>query len=242
MKEPVITNSNKGRIVEVLRAIAELMIWGDQVSDRKNTREEGRRRKNKKKGEARTRHDEKGGWENRERPSTMLIFFLLFFFSSFCSPLPPSLSSFLLQHNPSFFDYFAEKNILSNFVRILSQKCDNRVKVQIIQTLSILVQNLSNEVSIFYLLSNNYIKSATNERTKHRRKKGRKRGRGHTQGIRASGGMHGRAKNRAQACSNRAENENLFFLIFFIFFVSAVLTHFSVFFVHCSSHQLSPVI
>jgi hypothetical protein len=50
-------------------------------------------------------------------------------------------------------------NILSNFVRILSQKCDNKVKVQIIQTLSILVQNLSNEVSIFYLLSNNYIKS-----------------------------------------------------------------------------------
>ncbi len=31
------------------------------------------------------------------------------------------------------------------------------MKVQIIQTLSILVQNLSNEVSIFYLLSNNYI-------------------------------------------------------------------------------------
>ena len=34
-----------------------------------------------------------------------------------------------------------------------------QVKVQIIQTLSILVQNISNEVSIFYLLSNNYIKS-----------------------------------------------------------------------------------
>lgn len=32
------------------------------------------------------------------------------------------------------------------------------MKVQIIQTLSILVQNLSNEVSVFYLLSNNYIK------------------------------------------------------------------------------------
>jgi hypothetical protein len=92
IKEPIITNSNKARIVEVLRSIAELMIWGDQ-------------------------------------------------------------------HNPTFFDYFAEKNILSNFVRILSQKCDNKVKVQIIQTLSILVQNLSNEVSIFYLLSNNYIKS-----------------------------------------------------------------------------------
>ena len=30
VKEPQITNSNKARIVEVLRAIAELMIWGDQ--------------------------------------------------------------------------------------------------------------------------------------------------------------------------------------------------------------------
>lgn len=92
MKDPIITNSNKARLVEVLRSIAELMIWGDQ-------------------------------------------------------------------HNPAFFDYFAEKNILANFVRILSQKCDNKVKVQVIQTLSILVQNLANEVSIFYLLSNNYIKS-----------------------------------------------------------------------------------
>lgn len=61
IKEPIITNSNKARIVEVLRSIAELMIWGDQ-------------------------------------------------------------------HNPTFFDFFAEKNILSNFVRILSQKCDNKVR------------------------------------------------------------------------------------------------------------------
>lgn len=84
------TNSNKGRMVEVLRSIAEVVIWGDQ-------------------------------------------------------------------HDPALFEYFAEVNLLGNFVRILAQKCDNKVKVQIIQTLSILVQNLSSEVAIFYLLSNNYI-------------------------------------------------------------------------------------
>lgn len=32
VKEPVISASNKGRIVEVLRSIAELIIWGDQHS------------------------------------------------------------------------------------------------------------------------------------------------------------------------------------------------------------------
>ena len=32
VKEPVISPSNKARIVEVLRSIAELIIWGDQHS------------------------------------------------------------------------------------------------------------------------------------------------------------------------------------------------------------------
>jgi hypothetical protein len=39
IKEPIITNANKGKVVEVLRSIAELMIWGDQhVSGRQRIR------------------------------------------------------------------------------------------------------------------------------------------------------------------------------------------------------------
>lgn len=53
--------------------------------------------------------------------------------------------------------FFCEKSILSYFLKILTQKCDVRVKIQVIQTLSILVQNTANETSVFYLLSNNYV-------------------------------------------------------------------------------------
>ena len=91
VKYPVVDSSNANRIVEVLRSIAELMIWGDQ-------------------------------------------------------------------HNPLFFDYFAEKNIITNFARIIAQKsAEPKVKTQVIQTLSILIQNTDSEQAVFYLLSNNYI-------------------------------------------------------------------------------------
>ena len=91
VKYPVVDSSNSARIVEVLRSIAELMIWGDQ-------------------------------------------------------------------HNPLFFDYFAEKNIITNFAKIIAQRsADSKVKTQVIQTLSILIANTDSEQAIFYLLSNNYI-------------------------------------------------------------------------------------
>jgi len=53
--------------------------------------------------------------------------------------------------------FFGEKAILSHFVKILGQKCDPRVKVQVIQALSILVQNVTSDLPVFYLLSNNHI-------------------------------------------------------------------------------------
>lgn len=53
--------------------------------------------------------------------------------------------------------FFCEKSILSFFLKIMLQRCDTKVKIQVIQTLSILIQNISSETSIFYLLSNNYI-------------------------------------------------------------------------------------
>uniref|UniRef100_A0A7S3YCX4 FPL domain-containing protein n=1 Tax=Lotharella globosa TaxID=91324 RepID=A0A7S3YCX4_9EUKA len=90
LKNLVVTKKNQNVIVEVLRQMAELMIWGDK-------------------------------------------------------------------HNPSFFDFFCEKNILKNCIEILGQKCEKSVKVQIIQSLSILLQNTHSETAVFYLLSNNYI-------------------------------------------------------------------------------------
>lgn len=63
-REPVITNSNKARVVEVVRSIAEVVIYGEQ------------------------------------------------------------------NQQAAVFDYFAEVNMLANFVKILAQRCDNKVKVR----------------------------------------------------------------------------------------------------------------
>jgi Uncharacterised conserved protein/CLEC16A C-terminal len=60
-------------------------------------------------------------------------------------------------HNPLFFEFFCEKSMLRFFLDILEDKCDRNVKVQLIQTLSILIQNISDERSVFYLLSNNFV-------------------------------------------------------------------------------------
>jgi len=83
---------NKDTVVEALRSIAELMIWGDQ-------------------------------------------------------------------HDASFFEFFAEHQTLSYFHRILSQKyCrSGEVAVQILQTLSILTQNIQSEQAIYFLFSNNHV-------------------------------------------------------------------------------------
>ena len=82
---------NADKVIEVIRNIAEVMIWGDQ-------------------------NDEQ-----------------------------------------SFFDFFCEKSILANFRDILKQKCSSNVRIQVIQSLSILIANTTREISVFYLLSNNYI-------------------------------------------------------------------------------------
>ncbi len=62
------------------------------------------------------------------------------------------------------FDYFCEKNMLSLLVDIARGEGEGAgvarsiaVKAQVVQTVSILVQNVRNETSLYYLLSNNYI-------------------------------------------------------------------------------------
>ena len=56
------------------------------------------------------------------------------------------------------FDYFCEKNMLALLTDMMKAPwSDEVVQTQIIQTVAILVQNVRNETSLYYLLSNNYI-------------------------------------------------------------------------------------
>ncbi|OQR93629.1 hypothetical protein ACHHYP_02393 [Achlya hypogyna] len=73
------------------------------------------------------------------------------------------LSEFLIysdQHSSEtfFFEYFCEKNMMALFVAMMGGRpLGVRVQVQLLQTLSILVQNISTATSLYYILSNNYI-------------------------------------------------------------------------------------
>ena len=57
------------------------------------------------------------------------------------------------------FDYFCEKNMLFLFTQMLHVPggCGSAISRQIIQTVSILVQNIQNPTYLFYLLSNNHV-------------------------------------------------------------------------------------
>lgn len=91
-KNETISEQNKGLLVETLRSIAEILIWGDQ-------------------------------------------------------------------NDSTVFDFFLEKNMLSFFLKIMNQKCGRYVCVQLLQTLNILFENIRNETSLYYLLSNNHVNS-----------------------------------------------------------------------------------
>ncbi|XP_062581005.1 protein CLEC16A-like isoform X2 [Saccostrea cucullata] len=91
-KNQTVTEGNRSLLVETLRSISEILIWGDQ-------------------------------------------------------------------NDSSVFDFFLEKNMLSFFLRYLQQKSGRFICVQLLQTLNILFENISNETSLYYLLSNNHINS-----------------------------------------------------------------------------------
>ncbi|RXG70126.1 Protein CLEC16A [Armadillidium vulgare] len=91
-KNQTVQDSNRSLLVETLRSIAEILIWGDQ-------------------------------------------------------------------NDSSVFDFFLEKNMLSFFLKIMKQKCGSYVCVQLLQTLNILFENIRNETSLYYLLSNNHVNS-----------------------------------------------------------------------------------
>ncbi|CDJ49733.1 hypothetical protein, conserved [Eimeria brunetti] len=64
------------------------------------------------------------------------------------------------QNNRGYFDIFCEQNVLSYFVQLAEQSTvPNAVKVQLLQTLSIIVQSINKETAVYYMFSNNYINS-----------------------------------------------------------------------------------
>jgi protein CLEC16A len=89
-KNAVVTERNRNLLVESIRSIAEILIWGDQ-------------------------------------------------------------------NDAKVFDFFLEKNMFRAFLKILQQRTSRYVPVQLLQTLNILFENIRNETSIYYLLSNNHV-------------------------------------------------------------------------------------
>ena len=62
------------------------------------------------------------------------------------------------KHDPAIFEFFLEKHVLATFWRILAQeKTPISVKQQLLQTLSILIQNIEAGPSVYFILSNNHI-------------------------------------------------------------------------------------
>eukprot|EP00438_Fugacium_kawagutii_P018211 Skav230733 [mRNA] locus=scaffold401:583434:599031:- [translate_table: standard] len=59
--------------------------------------------------------------------------------------------------NDQFFDFFCENCILADFVQILGRNVPKNVKVQLLQSLSMLIQNIRRQTSLYYLFSNNYV-------------------------------------------------------------------------------------
>ncbi|XP_062093856.1 protein TRANSPARENT TESTA 9 isoform X3 [Humulus lupulus] len=62
------------------------------------------------------------------------------------------------QHDDgTFFELFMEKQVMGEFVRILKISRTMAVSLQLLQTVSILIQNLENEHALYYLFSNEYM-------------------------------------------------------------------------------------
>ncbi|KAL8139777.1 hypothetical protein V2J09_005798 [Rumex salicifolius] len=61
------------------------------------------------------------------------------------------------QHDSTFFDFFMEKQVMGEFVRLLQVSKTAAVPLQLLQTVSIMIQNLKNENAIYYLFSNEHI-------------------------------------------------------------------------------------
>ncbi|XP_010541104.1 PREDICTED: uncharacterized protein LOC104814647 isoform X5 [Tarenaya hassleriana] len=61
------------------------------------------------------------------------------------------------QHDPAFFEFFMDEQIMGEFVRVLKVSRTVTVSVQLLQTLSIMIQNLRSEHAIYYIFSNKHL-------------------------------------------------------------------------------------
>ncbi|MQL95210.1 hypothetical protein Taro_027874 [Colocasia esculenta] len=61
------------------------------------------------------------------------------------------------QHDPTFFEFFMERQIMGEFVRILKINRTKDVPLQLLQTISIMIQNLKSEHAMYYIFSNEHI-------------------------------------------------------------------------------------
>ncbi|KAL6560166.1 hypothetical protein OROHE_006404 [Orobanche hederae] len=61
------------------------------------------------------------------------------------------------QHDAAYFEFFMEKQVMGEFVRILKISRTLMVSLQLLQTMSIMIQNLKSDHSIYYMFSNEHV-------------------------------------------------------------------------------------
>ncbi|KAL3830141.1 hypothetical protein ACJIZ3_018943 [Penstemon smallii] len=61
------------------------------------------------------------------------------------------------QHDAAYFEFFMEKQVMGEFVRIIKISRTVIVSLQLLQTMSIMIQNLKSEHSIYYMFSNEHV-------------------------------------------------------------------------------------
>ena len=65
------------------------------------------------------------------------------------------------QHDPSFFDVFVEQRVMAHFTKFLTppggDRADRQIVLQLLQTLAIVIQNIREETSLFFLFSEQHV-------------------------------------------------------------------------------------
>ncbi|KAJ6673150.1 PROTEIN TRANSPARENT TESTA 9 [Salix viminalis] len=61
------------------------------------------------------------------------------------------------QHDSNYFEFFMERQVMGEFVRILKVSRTVSISRQLLQTMSIMIQNLKSEHAIYYMFSNEHI-------------------------------------------------------------------------------------